>query len=240
MLYSENSPVDFIEGSLILIDKPKEWTSFDVVNKIRYLIRHKFGYKKLKVGHAGTLDPLATGLLIVCTGKLTRQIDAYQAQTKEYITTIKLGATTPSFDRETPEDAVYPTTHITRGKLGEVVESFIGEQDQIPPLFSAKKVNGKKAYISARNGETLELKARRIVIYSLEVTDFEMPFVTIKMTCSKGTYVRSFGRDLGLALESGAYLWELRRTRIGDFDVSQALEIDNFENSLENRQPIKD
>ncbi|MGD9992811.1 MAG: tRNA pseudouridine(55) synthase TruB [Salinivirgaceae bacterium] len=240
MVFSEDSPVDFKEGSLILIDKPKEWTSFDVVNKIRYLIRHKFGYKKLKVGHAGTLDPLATGLLIVCTGKLTRQIDTYQAQTKEYITTIKLGATTPSFDRETPEDATFPTAHITREKINEAIESFIGEQDQIPPMFSAKKVNGKKAYISARNGETLELKARRIVIYSLEVTEFEMPFVTIKMTCSKGTYVRSFGRDFGLALESGAYLWELRRTRIGEFDVAQALEIGTFENSLGNMQPIID
>jgi tRNA pseudouridine55 synthase len=240
MLYSENSPVDFNEGALILIDKPKEWTSFDVVNKIRYLIRQKFGYKKLKVGHAGTLDPLATGLLIVCTGKLTRQIDSYQAQTKEYITTIKLGATTPSFDRETPEDQTYPTAHITRDEVAAAIERFVGEQDQIPPMFSAKKVNGKKAYISARNGETLELKARRIVIYSLELMDFNMPFVTVKMSCSKGTYVRSFGRDFGIALGSGAYLWELRRTRIGDFDVTKALEIGNFENSLGNMQPIID
>ncbi|PKP11405.1 MAG: tRNA pseudouridine(55) synthase TruB [Bacteroidetes bacterium HGW-Bacteroidetes-4] len=240
MLYSENSSVDFKEGALILIDKPKDWTSFDVVNKIRYLIRQKFGYKKLKVGHAGTLDPLATGLLIVCTGKLTRQIDSYQAQTKEYITTIKLGATTPSFDRETPEDGTYPTAHITREEVAAAIERFVGEQDQIPPMFSAKKVNGKKAYISARNGEKLELKARQIVIYSLELMDFNMPFVTVKMSCSKGTYVRSFGRDLGLALESGAYLWELRRTRIGDFDVTKALEIGNFVNSLENRQPIID
>lgn len=239
MFSSDSNHIDFKAGEVILVDKPKEWTSFDVVNKLRYLIRHQFQFKKLKVGHAGTLDPLATGLLIVCTGKFTKNIDTYQAQIKEYVTTIKLGATTPSFDRETEEDAQFPYDHITHEILNEKLKSFIGEQDQIPPMYSAKRVDGKKAYISARKGETLELKPNQIVIYSLELLNFQLPYVTLKMTCSKGTYVRAFGRDLGAALNSGGYLHELRRTRSGDFSVDEAMSIEEIEKTIRNLQPIE-
>lgn len=220
------------DGQLILIDKPLDWTSFDIVNKIRYLLKKEFNYKKIKVGHAGTLDPLATGLLIVCTGKQTKQIENYQAQEKEYITTIKLGATTPSYDLETEENHVFETKHITEELLSETLKKFIGKQQQVPPIFSAKRVNGKRAYQIARKGENVELKAKEINIYDIELLNVQIPFFKIKIKCSKGTYIRSIARDIGEALDSGAYLHELRRTEIGDFSVKNALSIFEFEKKI--------
>jgi tRNA pseudouridine55 synthase len=232
MFTKEIKNVNFQEGELILIDKPLEWTSFDVVNKLRYLISKKHQIKKIKVGHAGTLDPLATGLLIICTGKFTKLIETYQAKEKEYVATIKLGATTPSFDRETEEDQQYPCNHISKEMVEQVVSTFLGEQEQVPPVFSAKKVDGKRAYDSARKGIDLELKPNKIVFYSIEIINYEFPCVTIKMVCSKGTYIRSFARDLGLALNSGGYLIDLRRTKIGDLSVENAMDIQEFEKNL--------
>ncbi len=232
MVTEDFKNIDFQEGKLILIDKPLEWTSFDIVNKVRYLISKKLQIKKIKVGHAGTLDPLATGLLIVCTGKFTKLIETYQGQEKEYIATIKLGATTPSFDRETEEDNIYEWSHITLEALNRVIPSFIGEIDQVPPVFSAKKIDGKRSYESARKGLDIELKPNKIVIYSIEIIKFELPMVTVKLVCSKGTYIRSFARDLGAALQSGAYLIDLRRTKIGEFSVENAQGIKEFEEKL--------
>ncbi|MBI9068956.1 MAG: tRNA pseudouridine(55) synthase TruB [Salinivirgaceae bacterium] len=226
--------MNFIEGEVILIDKPLEWTSFDIVNKVRYIIRDYLKVKKIKVGHAGTLDPLATGLLILCTGKFTKKIEEYQAQAKEYVTTIKLGATTPSFDRETEEDATFPINHIDRVFIDNVLKKFIGEQEQMPPMFSAKKVNGKKAYEAARKGETIELKANKIVINSIEVMEFELPYIKLKVKCSKGTYIRALGRDIGKELNSGGYLFDLRRTKIGNYNVESAINISDFEKMVNN------
>lgn len=220
---------DFKEGQVLLIDKPLEWTSFDVVNKIRYLIRHKYQYKKLKVGHAGTLDPLATGLLILCTGKFTKQINTFQAETKTYETTIKLGATTPSFDREMEEDAVYPTEHINLALVQEALKGFIGEQEQVAPIFSAKKVDGERAYIAARKGKEIELKSHVITIFSIDILDFTSPNLRLKIVCSKGTYIRSLARDIGKALNSGGYLTDLRRTQSGEFQVDEAIGVLEFE-----------
>ncbi len=238
MLYTPNEKnVDFKEGRVILIDKPLEWTSFDVVNKIRYTLKRHFDLpKKFKVGHAGTLDPLATGLLIVCTGKLTKQIEGFQAQEKEYVTTIKLGATTPSFDRETEEDATFPTEHIDLKLVEDTLAKFIGPQDQMPPLFSAKKVGGQKAYLAARKGKEIELKPNQIVITDITLEKFELPYLTIRIQCSKGTYIRSLGRDIGKELGSGGYLHALRRTASGDFKVDNALDILEFEKNIENLQ----
>lgn len=230
--------MDFIAGEVLLIDKPLDWTSFDIVNKIRYIIRAKLQVKKIKVGHAGTLDPLATGLLIVCTGKMTKQIDQLQAQEKEYITTIKLGATTPSFDRETEEDEKYETSHITQELVTNALKHFVGEIEQIPPIYSAKKVDGQKAYIAARKGKEIELKPNNIVINSIELLEYSLPYITIKVKCSKGTYIRALGRDIGKQLKSGGYLTELRRTKSGDFNVENALEISEFEKIVKNLQPI--
>jgi len=224
--------MNFVEGEVILIDKPLEWTSFDIVNKIRYIIRKKFNLKKIKVGHAGTLDPLATGLLIVCTGKMTKQIEKFQSQNKEYVTTLKLGATTPSFDRETEEDNIFEYKHITEDMFKNVLHKFIGETEQIPPVFSAKKVNGQKAYIAARKGKNIELKPNKIVIDAIEILEFNLPYVKIKVNCSKGTYIRALGRDIGKELKSGAYLYDLRRTKIGDYNVNDALLINEFENKV--------
>ena len=221
--------MDFINGEVLLIDKPLEWTSFDIVNKMRSIIRGKLDVKKIKVGHAGTLDPLATGLLIVCTGKMTKQIDTFQAQKKEYITTLKLGATTPSFDRETEVDQTFEFNHITRELFENTLQQFIGELEQMPPKYSAKKVDGKKAYEAARNGEEIELKVNRIVINSIEILSFNLPYVQLKVDCGKGTYIRALARDLGKILNSGAYLTELRRTKIGEFNVENALKISEFE-----------
>jgi tRNA pseudouridine55 synthase len=224
--------MNFVEGEVILIDKPLEWTSFDIVNKIRYIIRKKLNLKKIKVGHAGTLDPLATGLLIVCTGKMTKQIEKFQAQDKEYITTLKLGATTPSFDRETKEDNIFEYKHITEELFKTISQKFTGETEQIPPAFSAKKVNGQKAYIAARKGKNIELKPNKIVINTIEILEFNLPYVKIKVNCSKGTYIRALSRDIGKELNSGAYLYDLRRTKIGNYNVNNSLLINEFESKV--------
>ena len=196
-------------------DKPYEWTSFGLVAKVRYLLCKRLGVKKLKVGHAGTLDPLATGVLLVCTGKATKRIEELQAHTKEYVATLRLGATTPSFDLEKPVDAEYPTEHITREMVEETLVRFVGTIEQVPPVFSACKVNGSRAYDLARKGEEVELKAKTLVIDELELLRCELPEIVIRVVCSKGTYIRALARDIGEALHSGAHLTALRRTRIG-------------------------
>lgn len=223
----------FLEGKILLIDKELNWTSFDAVNKIRIVLKNRLGIKKIKVGHAGTLDPLATGLIIVCTGKMTKQITNFQDLEKEYEAVIKLGESTPSFDMESSVDKTFPYEHITKEALEAVLNTFTGEIDQVPPLFSAKYINGTRAYEFARKGSNLELKPQRVKISSIELIYFTMPFVKIKVHCSKGTYIRALARDIGQSLKSGAYLSELRRTRIGDYNVINALSIKQFEKSLE-------
>ncbi|RLD63409.1 MAG: tRNA pseudouridine(55) synthase TruB [Bacteroidetes bacterium] len=223
---------DFQTGQVILFDKPLEWTSFNIVKKTRNLIRKKYSYKKIKVGHAGTLDPLATGLLIVCTGKFTKQIEKYQAQEKEYIATLRLGQTTPSFDLETEVDKEFPINHITENLFKEALKKFIGEQKQIPPNFSAKFVDGKRAYVKARNGEDFEIRPNNVNISEIEITDFSLPTVKIRISCSKGTYIRALARDIGEALQSGAHLTGLRRTKIGEFNVDDAISIVEFEDLI--------
>lgn len=221
-----------IEGEILLIDKPLTWTSFNVVNKIKYSIRKQFNLKKIKVGHAGTLDPLATGLLIVCTGKKTKEVERLQATQKEYIATIGFGKTTPSYDLETSFNCEYPCDHINEEKIKEVFNIFIGEIDQVPPLFSAKFVDGKRAYKLARQGSDLELKPSRISIYELEILSFENFVLVIRIVCSKGTYIRSFAHDLGKALNSGAYLKGLRRTGSGDYRIKDAISLEEFQEKL--------
>lgn len=210
---------DFIEGQVILIDKPLEWTSFQVVNKLRGHIRKKFNIKKIKVGHAGTLDPLASGLLIICTGKFTKKIEEYQGQIKEYTGEITLGATTPSYDLETEVNAVFPLDHITEELIHATAKQFVGEIEQKPPIFSAIKKEGKRLYELARKGIITNIKSRKITISTFEITKIDLPKVNFKVVCSKGTYIRSLAYDFGLALNSGAHLSELRRTKIGDFIV---------------------
>lgn len=226
-------PETFLEGTVLLIDKARHWTSFDVVNKIRKLLRQGLGIQKIKVGHAGTLDPLATGLVIICTGKSTKQITHYQEMKKVYDAYIKLGATTPSFDLETEVDATYPWEHITREMVEDTMSEFVGEQDQLPPVFSAKSVDGKRAYTMARKGKEVVLKPQRIHIYSLRLTEFHPPEIAIEVTCSKGTYIRSLARDLGVKLGSGAHLTGLRRTRIGQLRVEESITIEKFTEKLE-------
>ena len=222
---------DFPTGEVLLIDKPLEWTSFDAVNKIRWLIRQKYKIK-LKVGHAGTLDPLATGLLIICTGKFTKRIDEFQAQEKEYTGTFVIGATTPSFDLEHEIDQRYPVAHITDEMIRETAVKFTGDIEQIPPMFSAIKVDGKRAYKSARKGEETIMPARQVNVREFEITRIERKEEAIeidfRVSCSKGTYIRSLARDFGTELNSGAYLSALRRTRIGNFKVEDAMTIEGF------------
>lgn len=210
------------EGKIFLIDKPLDWTSFDAVNKIRWNIRKTYDLRKIKVGHAGTLDPKATGLLIICTGKLTKRIDEIQAESKVYTGTIKLGATTPTFDTESEEDETFPTDHISEELIHETIKKFIGEIEQLPPVHSAVKQDGKRLYELARAGKEVELKPRRIQIHEFKITKIDMPFVEFEVHCGKGTYIRSLANDLGKALNSGGYLIELRRTKIGDFSVENA------------------
>lgn len=226
--------MDVREGEVFFVDKPLHWTSFNVVDRLRWKIKKTAKIKKIKVGHAGTLDPEATGVLIICTGKATKQIDNYQAQTKEYIAELKLGETTPSFDLELPVDAVYPTEHISRELIDDVLVSFVGEIDQVPPVFSAVKVDGKRAYQYARNGEDVELKSKKLVIDELEVLNFSMPLLTLRIVCSKGTYIRALARDIGLALGSGAHLTALRRTRIGEVKIEDCWKLDDLLLHLEN------
>jgi tRNA pseudouridine55 synthase len=228
-----SKPDTYLEGAVLFIDKPLTWTSFDVVNKIRKSLRHHLGIKKIKVGHAGTLDPLATGLVIICTGRATKQIMQYQDLDKEYEAQIRLGATTPSFDLETEIDQSYPWEHITPGMVEKALSSFTGEQDQMPPLFSAKSVDGKRAYEMARKGKTLELRPQRIRISQLKVLETHLPDLSLLVECSKGTYIRSLARDLGEKLGSGAHLTGLRRTRIGSYQVENAISIENFINNIE-------
>ena len=223
---------DYKEGQVILIEKPLEWTSFQAVNKVRWLIRKSFGIKKIKVGHAGTLDPLATGLLIICTGKFTKKIDAFQAQEKEYTGTFTLGCTTPSYDLETEIDQTFDISEITSEKIHEATKQFIGEIQQQPPVFSALKKEGKRLYEFARSGEEVEIPFRTITISEFEITKIALPKVDFRVVCSKGTYIRSFANDFGKALNNGAHLSALRRTRIGEFSVEKAVGIEAFEASL--------
>ncbi len=227
-----NESTDFLEGEVLLFNKPLYWTSFDLVKKVKNLIRNTYGYKKIKVGHAGTLDPLADGLLIICTGKRTKTIDTLQDMIKEYVATIKLGESTPSFDLETEVDKKFPVQHITEELVKSLLESKLGEQDQIPPTFSAKHVNGKRAYEYARKGIDIELKPKRISYFELELLDFNMPYLKVRISCSKGTYVRSFARDMGKWLDSGAHLTSLTRTYIGEYNLEDAISIENFEQML--------
>ncbi len=224
---------DYLNGKVLLIDKPLEWTSFQAVNKIRWHIKKKFGLKKIKVGHAGTLDPLATGLLILCVGKQTKNISIYQGQIKEYTGTFTLGATTPSYDLETEIDEEFPTDHITEVLLNETTRAFLGEIDQKPPIFSAIKKDGKRLYEIARKGQTTEIQSRKVKISEFEITKIDLPKVEFRVVCSKGTYIRSLAHDFGQALNSGAHLSTLRRTKIGDFSVSDALSIDEFISKLD-------
>jgi tRNA pseudouridine55 synthase len=219
----------FEEGKLLLFDKPLYWTSFDLVNRIRGMIRSSLDIKKIKVGHAGTLDPLATGLMIVCTGKFTKRIEEFSNLDKEYIATIHLGETTPSFDMETLPDEKYPTEHITLELVNEALNSFLGEQQQVPPLYSAKFIDGKRAYEYARKGVDMKLAPVKVFFRSIELLGFTLPDVRVRMTCSKGTYIRSFARDFGIALGSGAYLSALQRSSIGPFGMKEALSIEKFQ-----------
>lgn len=216
--------MDFLAGETLYINKPLHWTSFKLVRTLRNKLCRKLGVKKLKVGHAGTLDPLATGVMIICTGKNTKLIESFQYQTKEYIATIKLGETTPSFDLETQVDGTYETNHITRELIEEKLKGFIGRIEQIPPAFSACKVDGKRAYELAREGKDVELKAKELVIDEIELITCELPVISIRVVCSKGTYIRALARDIGLALNSGAHLSALERTRIGDVTLAECID----------------
>lgn len=218
--------MDFITGEIIGIDKPLGWTSFDAVKRLRGAIQRRLRVKKFKVGHAGTLDPLATGVLIVCTGRATRNIETLQNGTKEYVAEITLGATTPSYDLETEIDRHFPWEHITRESIDAILPQFIGRVMQVPPVFSAVKVDGKRAYNLARKGKEVELKAKPLEISELEVLDFVPPLMRIRVVCSKGTYIRALARDIGEALGSGAHLSALRRTRVGDIRVEDCLSVD--------------
>jgi tRNA pseudouridine55 synthase len=223
---------DFLGGEVLLFDKDREWTSFDLVQQVRNSLCREMGIKKMKVGHAGTLDPLATGLMILCTGKATKRIESFQEKEKEYRATLKLGATTPSFDMETSEDSSLNYGHITPETVEKNLQKFRGETDQVPPLFSAIKVKGKRAFDYARNGEKVKLQPRKIVVDEIVVESFELPFVTLRIVCSKGTYIRALARDIGKELGCGAYLTALRRTRIGEFNVENAITADFFLKNL--------
>lgn len=225
--------INFEEGYIAVLDKPLEWTSADVVRKIKFTLR-KLGYHRIKVGHAGTLDPLATGILLVCIGRATKMVDALQAEEKEYEADVMLGATTPSHDLEHPIDKTYPWEHITREKVLEALRSLTGERMQTPPLFSAKKVEGTRAYELARAGETVELRQARITIYEMELLECDLPRIRIRVRCSKGTYIRSLAREIGEALDSGAHLTALRRTRSGGFTLARSLQLDDFLEKLQN------
>jgi len=226
--------MDFIEGEVLYFNKPLDWTSFDLVNKFRYRLSKKLNVKKIKVGHAGTLDPKATGVLIVCTGRATKQIEDYQAQTKEYVATLKLGATTPSFDLEKEVDQLFPTAHITREQVERVLSGFVGTIEQVPPVYSACKINGKRAYDMARNGRDVALKVKSLVIDEIELLEYALPVIKIRVVCSKGTYIRALARDIGVALDSGAHLITLERTRIGNVTLDQCINPDDIDTLLDN------
>jgi len=228
--------MNFLEGEVLLFNKPLFWTSFDLVNKVRNMIRSSLGIKKIKVGHAGTLDPLASGLMIICTGRATKKIDEFRDLDKEYVATIHLGETTPSFDLETATDKQYPTNHITEELVKEVLRGFAGEQKQLPPMFSAKLIDGKRAYEFARKGIDKELTPVSVYFREIELLSFGMPEIKIRIVCSKGTYIRSFARDFGEALKSGAYLSALERTAIGSLKVCNAFNLEKFQEYIEQMQ----
>ena len=227
--------MDFVEGEILSFDKPLHWTSFDLVAKVRRTLCHALGVKRLKVGHSGTLDPLATGVVVVCTGKKTKLIDQLQYDTKEYVATLQLGATTPSYDMEHEVDHRYPTAHISRDLIDQTIPTFLGEQWQVPPVYSAVSVNGKRAYTFARKGEEVELKPKLLVIDEIEVLSFDEASMqlTIRVVCSKGTYIRALARDIGVRLKSGAYLTALRRTRVGNRLVEDCYQIEDFIASIQ-------
>jgi tRNA pseudouridine55 synthase len=224
--------MDFIAGEIIPINNPYTWTSFQIVNKVRYHLSRKYGVKRFKVGHAGTLDPLASGVLLLCTGKATKRIEELQSHTKEYEAEIMLGATTPSFDMEHPVDVTYPYEHITRELVEETLKQFVGDIAQRPPLFSACKVEGKRAYDLARKGSDMQLAPKQIRIDSIELLECELPKIRIRVVCGKGTYIRSLARDIGFALNSGGYLTDLVRTRIGDYKLSDCITLNSFQEWL--------
>ncbi|MBR2619133.1 MAG: tRNA pseudouridine(55) synthase TruB [Paludibacteraceae bacterium] len=226
--------MDYIAGEILYFNKPLAWTSFNLVNRVRGVLSRHIGVKKLKVGHAGTLDPLATGVMILCTGKATKQIESFQYQTKEYIATLQLGATTPSFDLEKEIDATYPIEHITEKLVRETLQQFIGTIEQIPPTFSAVKIDGKRAYQYAREGMEVEIQPKTLVIDEIELLDYNLPSITIRVVCSKGTYIRALARDIGIALHSGAHLTALQRTRIGDITLDKCMEYEDFIQQLTN------
>lgn len=219
--------MDFLGGEVLAFDKPKTWTSFGIVARVRWLLSQKLG-QKVKVGHAGTLDPLATGVLLLCTGRATKRIEELQSHEKEYVATLRLGATTPSFDMEHPEDATYPTAHITRQRVEEVLRTFTGTIEQVPPTFSACKIKGERAFYLARNGQPVPLKPKTITISRIDLLSFQPTEISIRVVCSKGTYIRALARDIGQALDSGAYLTELRRTRVGDYRVEDCQTLETF------------
>ena len=225
--------MEYLEGKILLIDKPLEWTSFDVVNKMRYTLKRTFNLKKIKVGHAGTLDPLATGLMIVCTGKETKNIEKYQGLDKEYIANVRLGGITPSYDLETEISQAFPWDHINEEMIRETLKSFTGNIVQVPPVYSAKKIDGQRAYIKARKNQEVKMKEINITIHELELISMDLPDFVIRVNCSKGTYIRSLAKDIGDALDSGAHLAGLQRTRVGEFLLKDAISIQDFEKSLD-------
>jgi len=228
--------MNFIEGEVLYFNKPLTWTSFNLVAKVKYPLLRKLRVKKLKVGHAGTLDPLATGVMIICTGKATKRIEEFQHHTKEYVASIKLGATTPSYDLEKEIDATYPTEHITRELVEEILKKFIGSIEQVPPAFSACKIDGERAYELARAGKEVELKPKTLVIDEIELLECNLPDIKIRVVCSKGTYIRALARDIGEALNSGAHLTGLIRTRVGDVKLEDCMDIENFIEWLDKQQ----
>jgi tRNA pseudouridine55 synthase len=227
---------DYLNGQILLIDKPLNWTSFQAVNKLKYALINKLGLpKKFKIGHAGTLDPLATGLLLVCTGKFTKRITELQGQAKEYTGTFFIGATTPSYDLETEIDETFPTSHIDEALIRETLKQFLGEIDQKPPIFSAIKKEGVRLYEHARAGKTVEIATRKTTIHEFEITRIALPEIDFRVVCSKGTYIRSLAFDFGRAMHSGSHLTALRRTKIGDYDVTEAVDVVVFEDNLESK-----
>jgi len=232
MRYKESKDFDFIRGEILVLNKPLDWTSFDLVQKVRNMLCRHLKIKKLKIGHAGTLDPKATGVMVLCSGKLTKQIDEIQADEKEYIALLKVGATTPSYDLETEENEQFEIAHITRESLENILPSFVGAIEQVPPVYSAIKVDGKRAYQFARKGKEVEMKSKMLVVKEIEILRFELPEIELRIVCSKGTYIRALARDIGKALSSGAYLIGLQRTRIGGYTIEKSLDLTELADML--------
>ncbi len=227
----------FVDGEILLIDKPYTWTSFNVVKKIEISLRKKFNLKKIKVGHAGTLDPLATGLLVICTGRKTKEIEKLQSSEKEYVATIEFGKTTPSYDLETEFNGAFPTQHITIELIKNILKNFLGEIDQVPPLYSAKFIDGHRAYKFARRGEDIKMNPNKVFIKEIEIIDFNNPQLVLRVVCGKGTYIRSLAYDIGVAVKSGAYLKALKRTISGNYNIKDAISVEEFQENLLSLQP---